>query len=180
MFIFLEEVMNITVVGRKIKVTQAIRDFIEKKVENALGYINNIVWVQVVVGVEKKQHFAEIVAHVGHHTVTAKGVSDDLYSAIDDVLEKIEKQAKRYKEKEIALRNNPQDIDYTPVSPIDIKFSVVKNVPVKPMTREEAVIEMEKLGYNFWLFLDKETNQPQVVFKRLDSTYGILLPTKAK
>jgi len=172
--------MNITVVGRKIKVTQAIRDFIEKKVENTLGYINNIVWVQVVVGVEKKQHFAEIVAHVGHHTVTAKGVSDDLYSAIDDVLDKIEKQAKRYKEKEIALRNNPQDINYTPVSPIDIKFSVVKNVPVKPMTREEAVIEMEKLGYNFWLFLDKETNQPQVVFKRLDSTYGILLPTKAK
>lgn len=170
--------MKITVVGRKIKVTGAIRDFIEKKVENSLSYINNIVWVQVVVGVEKKQHFAEIVAHIGHHTLTAKGVSDDLYSAIDSVLDKIEKQAKKYKEKEIALRNNIEEMNYSPVSPMDIKFSVTKIVPVKPMTREEAVMEMERLGYNFWLFLDKKTNQPQVVFKRIDSTYGILLPKK--
>ncbi len=46
------------------------------------------------------------------------------------------------------------------------------------MTREEAVIEMEKLGFNFWLFVDKESKQTQVVFKRLDSTYGILMPVK--
>jgi putative sigma-54 modulation protein len=46
------------------------------------------------------------------------------------------------------------------------------------MTKEEAVIEMEKLGYNFWLFIDKESRQTHVVFKRIDSTYGILMPVK--
>lgn len=170
--------MNIHIVGRKIKLTQAIKNFIESKVTNVLGYIHNIVWVQVTVGVDKKQHYAEIVAHVGHQTIKATGISDDLYSAVDLVLDKIEKQAKKYKEKIVDSRKDVDDVDYTSSIIGDIRFSVVKSVPVKPMTREEAVIEMEKLGYNFWLFYDKNTNQPQVVFRRLDNTYGILQPVK--
>ncbi|MCX7905259.1 MAG: ribosome-associated translation inhibitor RaiA [Elusimicrobiales bacterium] len=170
--------MNIHIVGRKIKLTQAIKDFIESKVNNVLGYINNLVWTQVTVGVDKKQHYAEIVAHIGHQTIKATAISDDLYSAVDLVLDKIEKQAKKYKEKIVDSRKNVEEVEYT--SPIvgDIRFSVIKSVPVKPMTKEEAVIEMERLGYNFWLFYDKETNQPQVVFRRLDNTYGILQPVK--
>ncbi|MEF3280279.1 MAG: ribosome-associated translation inhibitor RaiA [Elusimicrobiota bacterium] len=171
--------MKISIVARKIKLTSAIKNFIEQKVENALGYIHNIVWVSMVVGVDKKQHFAEIVAHIGHQTIKATGISDDLYSAVDSVLDKIEKQAKKYKEKIVDSRKNATDIAYTPpINTFDVRFSIVKNVPIKPMSKEEAVVEMEKLGYNFWLFLDKETNQTQVVFKRLDSTYGILLPVK--
>lgn len=171
--------MKISIVGRKIKLTDAIKNFIEEKVENTLGYINNIVWVQVVVGVEKKQHFAEIIAHIGHQTIKATAISDDLYSAVDKVLDKIEKQAKKYKDKIVDFRRVSNNTDFT-ASPLidDIRFSVVKNVPVRPMTREEAVAEMEKLGYNFWLFVDKESKQTQVVFKRYDSTYGILLPEK--
>lgn len=172
--------MNINIVGRKIKLTEPIKSFIEEKVENVLGYISNIIWVQVVVGVEKKQHFAEIVAHIGHQTIKAKAVSSDLYSAVDMVVDKIEIQAKKYKEKNQDLRKLEENVDYTPVDTMDIKFSVIKNVPVKPMTKEEAVIEMERLGYNFWLFIDKNTKQTQVVFKRIDSTYGILMPVKGK
>lgn len=171
--------MKISIVGRKVRVTKAIRDFIESKIENVLGYINNVIWVQVIVGVEKKQHYAEVVAHVGHQTVKATAVSDDLYSAIDMVLDKIETQAKKYKEKMIDSRKESVEVNYTtPVITTDIKFTVVKNVPVKPMTKEEAVMEMERLGYHFWLFVDKETNQTNVVFKRLDNTYGILQPVK--
>jgi len=170
--------MKINIVARKMKLTDSIRSFIEDKVNNVLGYINKIVWVQVVVGVDKKQHSAEIVAHIGHQTIKATGISDDLYSAMDIVLDKIEKQAKKQKEKMVSTRNNVEVVDYTPVLGGDIKFSVIKNVPVKPMTKEEAVIEMEKLGYNFWLFIDKESRQTHVVFKRIDSTYGILMPVK--
>ena len=57
-------------------------------------------------------------------------------------------------------------------------FTVVKDVPIRPMNKEEAVQEMEKLGYNFWLFMEKDARQMQVVFKRLDNTYGLLLPVK--
>jgi putative sigma-54 modulation protein len=176
----MEEKMKISIVGRKIKLTDAIKNFIEEKIENTLGYINNIVWVQVVVGVEKKQHFAEIIAHIGHQTIKATAISDDLYSAMDRVLDKIEKQAKKYKEKIVDFRKISDDnTDFTALPLVDdIIFSVVKNVPVKPMTREEAVAEMEKLGYNFWLFVDKQTKQTHVVFKRYDNTYGILVPEK--
>jgi putative sigma-54 modulation protein len=172
--------MKISIVGRKIKLTDAIKDFIEEKVGNTLGYINNIVWVQVVVGVEKKQHFAEIVAHVGHQTIKATAISDDLYSAMDKVLDKIETQAKKYKDKIVDSRRSGANISELTASSIvdEIRFSVIKNVPIKPMTKEEAVSEMERLGYNFWLFVDKKSKQTQVVFKRYDSTYGILLPEK--
>lgn len=170
--------MKINIVGRKLKLTSSIKNFIQSKVENSLSYLHNIVWVNVIVGVEKKQHFVEIVAHVGHQTLTAKGVSDDLYSAVDIVLDKIESQARKYKEKKVDLRKDVGDIDYTLPIIGEVRFSVVKNVPIKPMTKEEAVVEMERLGYNFWLFLDKDTNQTNVVFKRLDSTYGIIVPSK--
>ena len=60
----------------------------------------------------------------------------------------------------------------------EIRFSVVKDVPLKPMNKEEAVMEMEKLGYNFWVFQVRDSKQLQVVFKRLDSTYGLLQPVK--
>ncbi len=171
--------MKITIVGRKIKLTQPIKSFIEEKVENVLGYINNIVWVQVVVNVEKKQHFAEIVAHIGHQTIKASAVSDDLYSAIDLVLDKIEKQAKKYKEKNEDARKMVDNEEFSfSIDKSNIKFSVIKNVPVKPMSKEEAVMEMERLGYNFWLYIDKDSKQTNVVFKRFDSTYGILVPVK--
>ena len=170
--------MNIHIVGRKIKLTKAIKDFIEAKVTNVLGYIHNVVWVQVTVGVDNREHYAEIVAHIGHQTIKATAKSDDLYSSVDLVLDKIEKQAKKYKEKIVDSRKDVKEIDYTPSIVGEIRFSVIKSVPIKPMTKEEAVIEMERLGYNFWLFYDKDTNQLGVVFKRLDNTYGVIQPVK--
>jgi len=66
----------------------------------------------------------------------------------------------------------------TTLSGPEIRFSVVKDVPLKPMNKEEAVMEMEKQGYNFWLYQEKGTKQMQVVFKRIDSTYGLLQAVK--
>ncbi len=68
--------------------------------------------------------------------------------------------------------------EFTTLVGPEIRFSVVKDVPLKPMNKEEAVMEMEKLGFNFWLFQEKGSKQLQVVFKRLDSTYGLLQPVK--
>jgi putative sigma-54 modulation protein len=172
--------MKIHIVARKIKLTKPIKDFIESKVEKIYEFINNIVWIQVVISVEKKVHSAEIVVHVGHQTMKASASSDDLYSAIDKVMDKIETQVKRYKERSHDYRNddvyNYKEIP-APISP-EIRFSVIKEIPIRPMHREDAVVEMEKLGYNFWLFLDKKTKQMHVVFKRLDNSYGLIQPVK--
>jgi len=117
--------------------------------------------------------------HAGHQTMKAAAESDDLYSAIDKVMAKIEGQVRKYKEKFSEHRHETVDVAefYTLGGP-QVTFSVVKDVPLKPLTREDAVREMEKLGLNFWLFMDKNSRQMQVVFKRLDSTYGLLQPVK--
>lgn len=172
--------MKLHIVARKIKLTKPIKDFIESKVQKLYDYIDNIVWIQFVISVEKKNHMAEIIVHVGHQTMKAACSSDDLYTAIDKVMDKIETQVKKYKEK-MSDHRNEEVYSYKEMSSIvspEIKFSVIKDVPIKPMDKEEAVMEMEKLGYNFWLFMDKKTKQMQVVFKRLDNTYGILQPVK--
>ncbi|MBI4802496.1 MAG: ribosome-associated translation inhibitor RaiA [Elusimicrobia bacterium] len=171
--------MRIHLVARKIKLSQPLREFVEAKLSKLTEYVDNIVWAQVIINVEKKIHSAEVIVHAGHQTMKAAAVSDDLYSAIDKVMSKIEVQVRKYKEKFSEHRHQSVDMtEFTAFGAPQITFSVVKDVPLRPLTREEAVREMEKLGFNFWLFMDKNSRQMQVVFKRLDSTYGLLQPVR--
>jgi len=167
-------------VARKIKMTKPIKDFIETKLSKLHEYIDNIVWAQAIVSVEKKIHTAEVVVHAGHQTMKAAASSDEMYSAIDKAMDKMEAQIKKYKERFTDHRAT-ETIDlgeFTTLVGPEIRFSVVKDVPLKPMNKEEAVMEMEKIGYNFWVFQDRGSKQLQVVFKRIDSTYGLLQPVK--
>ena len=96
-------------------------------------------------------------------------------------MSKITIQVKRYKERNTEHRARETDSGgFASFAGPEIRFSVVKDVPIKPQSQESAVAEMEKLGYNFWLFMDSESKQMRVVFKRLDSTYGLLQPIKSK
>lgn len=171
--------MRIHLVARKIKLTQPIKEFVEGKLAKLQEYVDNIVWSQVIVNVEKKIHTAEVIVHAGHQTMKAAAESDDLYSAIDKVMAKMESQVKKHKERFAEHRHQSVDMtEFTAYGVPQVTFSVIKDVPLKPLTREEAVREMEKLGFNFWLFVDKDSRQMQVVFKRLDSTYGLLQPVR--
>lgn len=172
--------MRIHIVARKIKMTQPIRDFIEGKLEKLREYLDNIVWVQVIVSVEKKIHTAEVVLHAGHQTMKAAASTDELYSAIDKAMDKMEAQLKKYKDRftDHHATETVDSSEFTTIMGPEIRFTVVKDVPLKPMSREEAVIEMEKLGFNFWMFQEKGSKQLQVVFKRLDSSYGLLQAVK--
>jgi putative sigma-54 modulation protein len=172
--------MRIHIVARKVKMTAPIREFIESKLSKLHEYLENIVWAQVIVSVEKKIHTAEVVVHAGHQTMKAAASTDDLYSAIDKAMDKMEIQVKKYKERftDHHASETAESDEFTTLVGPEIRFSVVKDVPLKPMSKEEAVIEMEKLGYNFWLYQEKGSKQVQAVFKRLDSTYGLLQPVK--
>ena len=172
--------MRIHIVARKIKMTKPIKDFIEAKLSKLHEYLDNIVWAQVIVSVEKKIHAAEVIVHAGHQTMKAAANTDEMYSAIDKAMDKMEVQVKKYKER-FTDHHATESIDtgeFTTLVGPEIRFSVVKDVPLKPMNKEEAVMEMEKIGYNFWVFQDRGSKQLQVVFKRIDSTYGLLQPVK--
>jgi len=175
------EKMRIHIVARHIELTSALRNFVEERLNKFQHYFENITWVQAILEVEKNTHYAEIVVHAGRHTIRAKGSSNDMYVALDKAADKIDVQLKKYKGKLKGISKS--EIDAFKISEIysvlpSTRISVVKEVSVKPMTQEDAAVEMDKLGYTFWMFMDKKTRQLNVIFKRLDNSYGILQPVK--
>ena len=174
--------MRIHIVARKMKMTDAIKTFIEERLAKLQDYVSDIVWAQVIVSVEKKLHNADIVLHVGNQTMKASASTDELYSAIDKVMTKMEAQIKKYNSRRTDHRADEvidEDETVALIGP-EINFTVVKDVPLKSMSKDEAVIEMEKQGFTFWLYQDREAKQLQLVFKRMDNTYGLLQPAKKK
>lgn len=178
--------MEIKISAKNIKLTPAIKEFTETRVNKIEGYVDNVVWAQVHFSVEKKiNQRAEIILHVGpKQTLKANAVEDDLYKAIDAVAHKIEMQLRKVKSKKLSKRTRAekeqsiQFIDYAFVQQPEVRFSVIKQVEVRPMAPEDAAYEMEKIGYTFWMFLDKDSRQLNLIFKRLDGSYGLIRPIK--
>lgn len=173
--------MKIHITGRHLKVTAAIRDYVEEKVAKTQKFFNHIIWAQVVLSVEKRSHSAEIVVHAGRQTFRALGSGADLYAAIDLASDKIDGQLKKYKEKLRDHHKLPAGAAaavIAPEQPGAMRFSIIKQVPLKPVSREEAVTEMDKLGYTFWMFLEKDSKKVQVIYRRQDDSYGLLQPVK--
>ncbi len=183
--------MEIKVTAKNIKLTPAIKQFVQTRVNKIENYFDHIVWAQVLLSVEKKiNQRAEIIIHTGgKNTVTATAVEADLYKAIDAAATKAEAQLKKAKEKTKAKRTAKKTAvveeiatfsDHILLPPNDVKFSVIKQVEVTPMNPEDAAYEMERLGYSFWMFLDEDSKQINLIFKRLDGTYGLIKPVKKK
>ena len=174
--------MTVHIVARHVKLTKGLKDFIQGRVDKLQHYFDNIIWAQVVLTVEKKAQSAEIVLHAARQTFSASAKTTDMYSSVDMAAEKIDKQVKKYKDRMKDHRTSGDEMvilqDYSAIQDSDIKFSVVKKVPMSPMTADEAAMEMERMGYNFWMFMDQESSKIQVIFKRLDNTYGLLQPVK--
>ena len=121
--------------------------------------------------------------------INASAVEDNLYKAIDAAAVKAEAQAKKIKNKAKARKVTKKSVKEADVNPFaehlilpqtDVKFSVIKQVEVSPMNPEDAAYEMERLGYSFWMFLDEDSKQINLIFKRLDGTYGLIKPIKKK
>lgn len=182
--------MEIKLTAKNIKLTPSIKQKVLERVSKIENYFDNIVWVQVLLSVEKKiNQRAEIIIHNGgKHTISASAVETDLYAAIDAAVVKAIAQMKKAKGKSKSKRTvrplMPEDMatfnDHMLLPANDVKFSVIKQVEVTPMNPEDAAYEMERLGYSFWMFLDEESKQINLIFKRLDGTYGLIKPIKKK
>ncbi len=107
----------------------------------------------------------------------------DLYAAVDLASDRIDAQLRKFKSK---LRDHHRDISVHPLvtrdlnGPDEVQFTVVKQVPMTPISKETAVEEMDRMGYNFWMFRDKVSRQVNVIFRRVDDSYGLLRPAKNK
>ena len=182
--------MEIKITAKNIKLTPAIKQFVQTRVTKIENYVDHVVWAQVLLSVEKKiNQRAELIIHTGKGTISASAVEGDLYKAVDAAATKAEAQLKKAKgkskSKRVAKKAPVMEemvpfTDHMLLPTNDVKFSVIKQVEVTPMNPEDAAYEMERLGYSFWMFLDEDSKQINLIFKRLDGTYGLIKPVKRK
>lgn len=170
--------MEIQLTAKQLKVTPALREYVQAKMGKAQKYFDHIVWGQAFLFVEKRAHKAEMIVHAPGQTFRALATAADLYSAIDLASDKIDAQLKKHKER-IKTRHKPKASETMSeaVAPTITNFSVVRQ-HVSPTTPERAIEEMEAAGYDFLLYLDRDTDQMHVVFRRSDETFGIVQPVR--
>ena len=174
--------MNITLRGDKIKITEAMQNYADEKLERLNKYFDDSdnVKANIVVKVQNYKQKVEVTIPLKNLILRAEEVQDDFYAAVDTVVDKIERQlrknktklqSKKLKESKELVFDYIEDYDDEDEAQVIVKR---KKIEVKPMSEEEAIIQMELLGHQFYLFKDAETLKPTLVYKRNDGNYGII------
>lgn len=170
--------MNIR--GSKIKITSAINDYIEAKIGKLDKYLENPenITANVAVKVKGKDQTVEVTIPLKKLILRAEETHSDLYAAIDLVSEKLERQIRKNKTRIKKRVKEVVDIntDFKIEKDEDEKGKIVKRklVETKPMNEEEAILQMNLLGHDFFVFTNEATNQINILYRRKDSNYGII------
>ena len=183
--------MQVTVTGRHMHVTEPIRTYAEEKIGRiARVFDAEPMNAELVVHVEKNPAnptpaVAEITLHMKRAVVRAEEAADDMYAAIDLAADKAERQMRKYKSRIIDKRNHGQQVVKT--APGDTQISdaeeesreVVrtKTVDAKPMSEEEAMLQLELLGHDFYVFTHQDSDTLSVLYRRNDGDYGMIQPS---
>ena len=174
--------MKFIISGKNIDITEGLKSAIEDKIGKLEKYFTPDTEVHVTLSVEKERQKIEVTIPMKGHIIRAEQVSDDMYVSIDMVAEIIERQVVRYKKKII---DQNQDAAYFQNQFLeeedDDEFDEIqiirsKRFAVKPMYPEDACVQMELLGHNFYVFRNAETDEVNVVYKRKGNTYGLIEP----
>lgn len=173
--------MKFIILGKNIEVTPGLRSAVEDKIGKLEKYFTPETEVHVTLSVEKDRQKIEVTIPVKGNIIRSEQVSNDMYVSIDLVEEIIERQLKKYKNK---LTNQKQSVSYFKQDFIEKEFMDdeeiqiirTKKFDIKPMYPEDACVQMELLGHNFYVFCNAETDQVNVVYKRKGNTYGLIEP----
>lgn len=174
--------MKYIVKGKHVSVTPAMQEKAEKKVGKFEKFFKPDTEAVLTFKVEKDRFIFEVSIHSNGTIIRAEECSTDMYTAMDLVEEKLERQIRKYKTKlgkkihqEAMVADNfniDEDIDE------DVDYNIVKTkrFPLKPMNTEEAILQMNLLAHNFFVFIDSDTETVNVVYKRKDGRYGLIEP----
>lgn len=176
--------MKITVIGKNIEVTDALRNTAVKKIGKLDKYFNPDVEAQVTLSVQKGRHIVEVTIPFDGVILRGEESTEDMYMSIDKVLDKLEKQINKHRTRlERRLKaNSLKDFDISPKAGEDDEEQYnptivrTKKFAIKPMPVDEAVLQMDLLGHSFFVFLNAETDEVNVVYKRKDGRYGLIEP----
>lgn len=170
--------MKITTTGRKIDVTEGLRGYVDKKISKLTKYFQDSTEAQVTLSVQKDYHTIEVTVYHEGMIFRAELTDRDMYAAIDRVVDVLERQIRKQKTK---LEKRLREGAFNDIAPADdydedeeFKIVKVKKYKNKPMSPEEAILQMNLLGHEFYIFTNSETNDKEVVYKRKDGNYGLI------
>lgn len=177
--------MRISITGKNLEISDYLRGLVEKKVGKLERYFPQDTEVQVTLSVEKNRHIVEVTIPFEGGVIRGEEVTGDMYASIDNVLDKLEKQIIRHRTKlEKSLRTGAFKYDepvfsgtYEEAEEDDGPQIVrVKRFNIKPMSEEEAMLQIEMIGHSFYVFINSDTNLMNVLYKRKDGNYGLIEP----
>ncbi|MCC8051425.1 MAG: ribosome-associated translation inhibitor RaiA [Clostridiales bacterium] len=173
--------MKFIISGKNIDVSDGLKAAIKEKLGKLERYFTADTEIIVTLSVEKERQKIEVTIPVRGNIIRSEQVSNDMYVSIDLVEEVIERQLRKYKEKIIDRHqgggNFRKEFIEKESEPLDeVKIIRTKHFDMKPMYPEDACVQMELLGHSFYVFVNAESDQVNVVYKRKGNTYGLIEP----
>jgi putative sigma-54 modulation protein len=186
--------MRYVIRGNNLQVTDALKEFVERKLSRLEKYFDSEADLEahVVMSVIKDEHKVEVTIPYPGLLCRAEESSEDMYASVDLVVEKLERQIRKYKTRvnrksrqDASFRNTRKENDYnrgtaasvvTDEEEMDLNVVRPKRFHLKPMDTEEAILQMDMLGHNFFVFTNAITNEVNVIYRRKDGKYGLIEP----
>lgn len=177
--------MKMNYTGKNVDVTEALKDVTEKKMARLDKFFQDDVSGNVTFSTEKNRKIIEVTINLPGTIIRAEESSDDMYVSIDKAVDVLERQIRKHKTKlQRRYKNNEtirfdNVVELSPEEGLDEdkpKIVKTKRFMLTPMTEEEAVLQMELLRHNFFVFMDGDTGEVKVVYKRKDNNYGLIEP----
>ncbi len=174
--------MRITITGRNIDLTDGLKAAVEDKLSKLEKYFTPDTDAHVTLSVEKERQKVEVTIPVKGSYIRSEQVSNDMYVSIDLVEEVIERQLKKYRTKIVSKQQSKgsafkkEFLEGGMEDDEEIKITRSKRFGMKPMYPEDACVQMELSGHDFFVFMNAETEEVNVVYKRKGNTYGLIEP----
>ena len=167
--------MEFTVHGRDIAVTDALKAHADKKLQRLTRFFRGIKTADVVLSVQGGEHICEVTVPLPGAILRAEARTRDMYVSIDEVAERLRRQIQHYRKR--FAKNGKGVVEQAENRESESEEIVrQKRIPLKPMLPDEAVMQLNLVGHDFFVFLNGETSQVNVIYRRLDGKYGLLEP----
>lgn len=176
--------MAIIVRGKNIDITPALKDYVEKRIGKVTKYFDHLGEITAVLTVQKGRHIVEVTVPVNGMLLRGEEATADMYTSIDLVIEKLERQIEKYKTRiarkfrtnggfkgELVASRAPDD-----ESTEELQVVKTKRFAVKPMAVEEALLQMNLIHHDFYVFTNADTEEVNVLYRRKDGNYGLIEP----
>lgn len=173
--------MKFIIIGRNIDITEGLKSAVQEKLGKLERYFTPETEIHVTLSVEKDRQKIEVTIPVKGNIIRSEQVSSDMYVSIDLVEEVIERQLRKYKTKIVNQQQaggnfQKEFVEDEFLEDEEVNIIRTKKFGIKPMYPEDACVQMELLGHNFFVFYNAETEQVNVVYKRKGNTYGLIEP----